>query len=371
MTDPKTYRAFYHDEHNSALLYQTLAEIEKDERLVGVYRRLAETELRHARTWVEKLRQMGLDEPDFKPTWRTRALIWLGRRFGPGMILSAMQNMEQTGTHDYARQPGAAQMARQEQFHGILLRSISRTVRGGVEGGVLAQLEGRHRGAGGNALRAAVLGANDGLVSNLSLVMGVAGATLDNRTVLITGLAGMLAGAISMALGEWLSVQSSRELYQHQIEIERLEVEEAPEEEAEELALIYEARGLNPDEAQSLARQILADPESAVETMVREELGVDPKDLGGSAWEAALTSFVLFTIGAILPVIAFFFLTDFTAILVSILSGVVGLFLLGAVITLFTGRPVLASGMRMVVFGLLAAGVTFGIGRLIGVSIAG
>ena len=369
MTNPKTWTAFYQDERNSAMLYQTLAELEKDGRLSGVYTRLADTELKHARTWVEKLTQAGYPEPDFRPTWRTRSLIWLGKRFGSGMVLSAMQNMEQAGTHGYAQQPGAGQMARQEQFHGILLGNISRMVRGGMEGGTLAQLEGRHRGAGGNALRAAVLGANDGLVSNLSLVMGVAGATLDNRTVLITGLAGMLAGAISMALGEWLSVQSSRELYKKQIEIETDEIQEAPEEEAEELALIYEARGFTRPEAIAMATRILSDPDSAVETLVREELGVDPKELGGSAWEAALTSFVLFTVGAIIPVMAFFFLSGFTAVLVSILSGVVGLFLLGAVITLFTGRTILYSGMRMVIFGLLAAAVTFGIGRLIGVSI--
>ena len=189
--------------------------------------------------------------------------------------------------------------------------------------------------------------------------------------MLITGLAGMLAGAISMALGEWLSVQSSRKLHQKQIGVETQEIEEAPEEEAEELALIYEARGFTPQEAIAMSTHILSDPDSAVETLVREELGVDPKELGGSAWEAALTSFVLFTIGAIIPVAAFFFLVGFTAILVSITSGVVGLFLLGAVITLFTGRTILYSGMRMVVFGLLAAAITFGIGRLIGVSVGG
>jgi VIT1/CCC1 family predicted Fe2+/Mn2+ transporter len=169
-----------------------------------------------------------------------------------------------------------------------------------------------------------------------------------------------------MALGEWLSVQSSRELYAKQIEIESKEIDEAPQEEAEELALIYEARGFSTEEAKTMSARILADPNSAVETLVREELGIDPKELGGSAWEAALTSFVLFSIGAIIPVIAFFFLQGMTAVLVSILSGVAGLFLLGAAITLFTGRTVLYSGMRMVIFGLLAAAVTFGIGRLIG-----
>ncbi|MCE5207202.1 MAG: VIT1/CCC1 transporter family protein [Chloroflexi bacterium] len=371
MNKTQTWIDFYLDERNSALLYQALAEMEKDERLSGVYARMAETELKHARAWVEKLAQQNQPEPKFKPTWRTRTLIRLGKRFGPSMILSAMENMERAGSNGYAAEAGAGNMARQEQFHGLLLSTLSRTIRGGMQGDTLAHMEGRHRGAGGNALRAAVLGANDGLVSNLSLVMGVAGATLDNRTVLITGIAGLLAGAISMALGEWLSVTSSRELYSKQIEIESKEIVDAPEEEAEELALIYEARGFSPEEARPMAERILSDPNSAVETLVREELGIDPKQLGGSAWEAALTSFVLFSIGAIIPVVSFFFLDGMTAVLVSILSGVVGLFLLGAAITLFTGRTVLYSGMRMVVFGLLAAAVTFGIGRLIGSNVGG
>jgi VIT1/CCC1 family predicted Fe2+/Mn2+ transporter len=370
MSGPKDYQAFYLDERNSALLYQTLSEVEKDERLSEVYRRLSQTELHHAQTWVEKLEKAGQKAPEFRPTWRTRTLIWLARRFGPNLVLPALQNIEQTGTQDYLQQPGGSPMAQQEQFHGLLIRNITRVTRGGMEGGLLAQLEGRHRG-GGNALRAAVLGANDGLVSNLSLVMGVAGATMNGRTILITGLAGMLAGAISMALGEWLSVQSSRELYQHQIRIETEEIEAAPEEEAQELALIYEARGLSRDEARALSNQILSDRDSAVETLAREELGIDPKELGGSAWEAALTSFVLFTIGAIIPVIAFTFLAGTTAVLFSILSSIVGLFILGSVITLFTGRSIFSSGMRMVVFGLLAAAVTYGIGHLIGANIGG
>ncbi len=240
-----------------------------------------------------------------------------------------------------------------------------------MEGSALAALEGRHRSTGGNALRAAVLGANDGLVSNLSLVMGVAGATLNNHTVLITGIAGLLAGAISMALGEWLSVQSSRELFSHQIKIESAEVAQHPEEEVEELALIYEARGLNREQARTLAGSIVANAESAVDTLAREELGIDPGELGGSAWEAALTSFILFALGAIIPVSPFIFITGITAVYVSILLSIIGLFILGAVITLFTGKPVWFSGLRMVIFGLLAAAVTFGIGRLIGASIGG
>jgi VIT1/CCC1 family predicted Fe2+/Mn2+ transporter len=365
------YLKFYKDERNSALLYRTLSEIEDDSQLSEVYNRIAETELQHAEAWAEKLKAVGEVVPAFRPIWRTFALTWLARRFGTAMILPSIQAMEQNGVQDYSQQPQAGGMKAQERSHAMLVKQIISGMRGGMGGGALAQLEGRHHSTGGNALRAAVLGANDGLVSNLSLVMGMAGAAMDNRTVLITGLAGMLAGAISMALGEWLSVTSSRELFHHQIMIEAEEIEQAPEEEAEELALIYEARGLSREQAQSLSTQILADGEHALETLAREELGVDPKELGGSAWEAALTSFVLFTIGAIVPVISFAFLGGMKAVVVSIFLSTVALFILGTVITLFTGRTVFYSGTRMVVFGLLAAAVTFGIGRLIGVSIGG
>jgi VIT1/CCC1 family predicted Fe2+/Mn2+ transporter len=201
--------------------------------------------------------------------------------------------------------------------------------------------------------------------------MGVAGATLAGKGVLIAGLAGLLAGAISMALGEWLSVQSSRELYSNQIATEKEEIENSPEEEAEELALIYEARGFDKESARSLANKVLSNKETAVDALAREELGINPDELGGSAWEAAITSFILFAIGAILPVAPFLFTTGMPAVYISIALSTVGLFILGAVITLFTGKTILYSGFRMVIFGLIAAAVTFGIGRLIGVSVGG
>jgi len=231
---------------------------------------------------------------------------------------------------------------------------------------MIAQFEGRHRASGGNALRAAVLGANDGLVSNASLVMGVAGADLAGRNILITGLAGLLAGSLSMALGEWLSVQSARELYAHQIAIERDELEAAPEEEAEELALIYQSKGLAPDRAKELADSIIRDQTAALDTLAREELGIDPSELGGSAWVAAVTSFVLFSVGAIVPVFPYFFGGGTSALVASVILSVIALFLIGAAITVITGRSVLLSGGRQVVFGLAAAAITFGVGRLIG-----
>jgi VIT1/CCC1 family predicted Fe2+/Mn2+ transporter len=220
-------------------------------------------------------------------------------------------------------------------------------------------------------LRAAVLGANDGLVSNLSLVMGVAGAALSGPAILVTGLAGLLAGACSMAMGEWLSVQSTRELYQRQIAIEADEIVAAPEEEQAELALIYEAKGLSPEEANAVAAKLMADKANALDSLVREELGIDPEELGGSAWEAAVTSFVLFAGGALLPVLPFVALSGTQAVVVSLLVSALALFLIGAAITLLTGRGVLFSGMRQLLFGLAAAGLTYGIGRVLGVTLAG
>jgi VIT1/CCC1 family predicted Fe2+/Mn2+ transporter len=359
----------FQDERSSAMLYQTLSEIEKDPRIAEVYKRIAQTELDHAAHWQMRSKEEGIPFSEFKPAWRTRTLIRLARKFGPGMILPSIQNMEATGTNNYATMPGADGMRQQEQSHARLLTQITGALKGGMAGGVLMQLEGRHRSAGGNALRAAVLGANDGLVSNLSLVMGVAGATLAGKSVLIAGLAGLLAGAISMALGEWLSVQSSRELFTHQIATEKEEIETSPEEEAGELALIYESRGLTKENASLLANQVLSNKETAVDTLAREELGINPEELGGSAWEAAITSFILFAVGAVLPVAPFLFTSGMQAVFISIGLSVIGLFILGAVITLFTGRSILFSGFRMVIFGLIAAAITFGIGRLIGANI--
>jgi len=359
------------DELNGAYLYEALSSAEKDVRLAEVYRRMAAAERKHASVWIEQLKSAGRTIPAFKPNWRTVVLAWAARRFGPAAVLPTITGLEQKDSLKYQNTPEAGQMAADERSHALLLRQTAGTMKGGMLGGELAQLEGRHRAGGGNALRAGVLGANDGLVSNLSLVMGVAGAELSNSSILITGLAGLLAGAFSMALGEWLSVQSSRELYEHQIAIEKAEILAAPEEEAEELALIYEARGLLPEEARRLAQQISHDPAATLETLAREELNVDPAELGGSAWVAAFTSLILFAVGAVIPVISFIFLSGMPAVIVSVVVSAVGLFLIGAGITLFTGKNVIYSGLRQVLFGLVAAALTFGIGRLIGANLGG
>ena len=375
MTKQDPIIAAYLDEKSSTYLYQIMAKVEKDSHLAEVYSRIAKTEIVHADTWEKKARDKGMSLPEFKPDWRTRTLGYIARKFGPSVILPIMQSAENTGASMYNQMDDSGNMQSEEQSHSRLINQIINTTKGGLSGSSLAQLEGRHHAAGGNSLRAAVMGANDGLVSNLSLVMGVAGATTaaakGGKEVLIAGIAGLLAGAISMALGEWLSVQSSRELYNNQIKTEREEIEQNPEEEIAELALIYQTRGISVEAATNMANQLLANKDFALDTLSREELGINPDELGGSAWVAAITSFLLFTLGAIFPLFPFFFLTGMTAVYVSIAVSALGLFLLGAAITLFTGRTVLFSGFRMVLFGLIAAAVTFGIGRLIGGGIGG
>lgn len=361
------------DEVNSAALYRILAELEPQPHLAEVYRRLASVEERHARLWAQKLGSGEQPVALPRPGWQPRLLGGLAKRLGPQFLLPIVTTMEQVDRHSYDAQSEAqaTTLSRDERSHARLLHTIAGVSPVGIEGGALARLEGRHRAIGGNTLRAAVLGANDGLVSNLSLVMGVAGANLSSEAILITGLAGVLAGAASMAMGEWLSVQSSRELYQRQIDIEAQELAEAPEEEQEELTLIYRAKGLPEREAHALAARLSTDGATALETLSREELGIEPAELGGSAWVAAGISFTLFTIGAILPVAPFMFLTGPMAVVVSVAVSTLALFVIGAGITLLTGRRLLFSGLRQVLIGLAAAGVTYGIGRLLGVAVTG
>lgn len=367
------YRRNRQDEIDSATVYRAMAEAEPHPQLAEVYRRLAKTETEHADFWAEKLDEAGMNESDPQPTIRARTLAWLAHRFGPGVVLSTMRTGEIAGGQGYATQPETegSGLPTDERSHDRLLATIEEVPGQGAEGGVLAKLEGRHRATSGNALRAAVLGANDGLVSNLSLVMGVAGAALESATILITGLAGLIAGAGSMAMGEWLSVQSSRELYRRQINIEAEELAEIPEEEERELALIYEAKGLSKERAEELATQLVSDQDTVLDTLVREELGIDPKELGGSAWEAAGASFVLFALGAIIPVLPFFVLSGLTAVGMSLLLSALALFGIGAGITLLTGRSILYSGLREVGIGLAAAILTYSVGTLIGVTLAG
>lgn len=371
--DFERYRQNLQDEIDSAALYRALADIERSPELQAVFRRLAAMEEQHAEFWRQQLIALGQPGTLPRPSWRTRVLIWIARRFGPALVLPTVTAREWADQAKYDAQPEAVQrgLPQIEHNHARLLQLLGRERPGGLPGSALAVLEGRHRAVGGNALRAAVLGANDGLVSNLSLVMGVAGAELAPRAILLTGLAGLLAGSLSMAMGEWLSVQSARELYEHQIRIEREELLAFPEEEREELGLIYRAKGVPPETARELAERLVREGAPALETLVREELAIDPEELGGSAWEAAIASFLLFSVGAIVPVLPYLFTGGIRAAATSVLLSAVALFLLGAGITVITGRSALRSGLRQVLIGLAAAAVTYGVGRLFGVVTAG
>jgi VIT1/CCC1 family predicted Fe2+/Mn2+ transporter len=366
--DIERWRRNLQDEVDGAYVYRAMASNAGDERLAMIYRQLADAEDRHGSLWSGHLEAAGAQGRP-SPTWRARFMAFLARRFGAGIVAPTMASQERESRTMYDDQPEAAgtSLAADERSHARLLHRIT----GGLSGAMLARFEGRHRQIGGNALRAAVLGANDGLVSNFSLIMGVAGATTTREPVLIAGVAGLLAGSLSMALGEWLSVQSSRELYENQIAVEREEIEAFPEEEEEELRLIYEAKGLQADEAARLAKRIMSgDRELAVDTMAREELGVDPDELGGSAWVAAGASFVLFAAGAAIPILPFLLGSGSVAIVAATIMSGLGLFGLGAAITLLTGRDALRSGLRQLAFGLAAAAVTFGIGALLGTAIS-
>jgi VIT1/CCC1 family predicted Fe2+/Mn2+ transporter len=368
--DVERYFANRQKEIDGAALYRVLAETEKQPQMAEVYRKLAANEEKHTVTWEKKLEELKVNIPPRKPTWRASTMIWLARRFGPQFVLPTITGNEKADSRAYDGQSDeeAKEFSLDEKSHARLLAMASQST-GGLSGGTVAQLEGRHRAGGGNALRAAVLGANDGLVSVLSLTMGVAGATNSRPDILIAGLAGVLAGAGSMALGEWLSVQSSRELYENQIKIEAEEIAETPEEEQEELALIYQSKGLPEDRAKELAAHMMADKDSILDTLAREELGIDPEELGGSAYEAAFTSFFLFAFGALFPMLPYFFLSGTIAIIASLIVSAIGLFIIGAAITLMTGKSIWFSGTRQVLVGIVAAALTYGIGKLIGVSV--
>jgi VIT1/CCC1 family predicted Fe2+/Mn2+ transporter len=368
--DIARYLENWQEEVDSAAQYRAMSQAERRREVADVYARLGAVEEKHAAFWEERLRAAGREPGPRRPSWRARTLAWIARRFGANLVLPTVASTEYADRNAYLAHPETrgTRMTHDERTHARVLQSLLARS-SGVDGSALGRIEGRHRSLGGNALRAAVLGANDGLCSNLALVMGVAGASPDHRIILLTGVAGLLAGACSMALGEWVSVASAREHAEREMRIEQRELKENPEEEREELELIYEAKGLSSSEARDLTAKLMQSEKTALDALTREELGIDPQELGGSPWVAALSSLFLFAAGAIVPLVPFFFVRGANAILASVAFGGAALFGIGAAITLFTGRSVLASGARQLVLGFAAAGVTFALGRAIGVAV--
>jgi vacuolar iron transporter family protein len=330
------------EEKQSAWLYRVLADVERRPALSKLFATLAGEADAQASLWAAKIANGAL--PTFAPTLRARVVAGLARRFGVQPIRQVLAGMKVRGMSAYSGvHPGG--------------HSMPVTV---------AEVGESHRRVGGGNLRAAVFGANDGLVSNTSLIMGVVGATANEHFVMLSGITGLLAGALSMAAGEFVSVRSQRELYEHQIRLERDELDEYPDEEAEELALIYAARGMNLDEARTVAQKMLANPQHALDVLAREELGLNPDDLG-SAWSAAGFSFACFATGALVPLLPF--LLGAGSVVVSAMLASIAIFGLGAAISLFTGRRALYGGLRMLAIGAAAAGTTYGLGYLLGVGV--
>lgn len=360
----KLYTRLWRDEQHAAALYRYLATLSDADRRT-VFLELAEVEEQHAAHWGRLLERAGVTPTLGRTPVRTRMLHDSARRFGIDRVLPAIIKAEAADSGRYRDIPEApAHMADEETGHGQTLAAMA----GDTAGAGLAVYEGRHRRTSGGSLRAGVFGVNDGLVSNLALIMGVAGGTGDAGTVVLAGVAGLVAGAGSMAAGEWISVRSQRELFENEIAVERMELEQFPDEERRELELIYRAKGVPAEQAAELAEHLMRDPEAALDTMAREELGLAPEDLG-SPWTAAGSSFVAFSLGAAVPLLPFLLLTAGSALVISgVLSGL-ALAAVGGGISVFTGRSGWWSALRMVLVGGSAAAVTYGVGAAVGVSV--
>ncbi len=375
--DPAQSLANLRLERDAILLYDALATIEIDPHRAGAFRRIAGNERRHAEVWATKLREAGVDVPPaaIRPRPRVAVIILLARIFGTKAVsdlVTALEGDEEDIYEGQTATPEIAAIAADEREHAEIWRKLKDPDYHPDRD--IAERERWHRSGRSGTLRAVIFGVSDGLVSNLALVMGVAGASGPAATtghfILLAGIAGLLAGSFSMAAGEYISMQSQRELFERQIALERAEMEAMPEEEEAEMASLYRAKGFSADEAKAIAHRLFEDPERALDQLIREELGLDPDELG-SPFGAAFGSFVAFALGAFVPVLPYLISGGMAAFVAAIGLSLVALFGVGAGVSLLTGRSVLFSGARQVAIGAAAAIVTFIVGSLIGVSVAG
>ena len=341
--DPAAALEGFLEERRSSLIYAQLCHIETEPRLARMFEQLGAAAQEQATFWEQRLRDLGAAVPqEVTIGRRAEIVLWLARRMGVGAVRGLLTVLKVRGLVVYSTSASSG--------HAPVTH--------------VSQIGARHKVSGGN-LRAAVFGINDGLVSNASLIFGMAGAAVSSETLLLVGVAGLLAGAFSMAAGEYVSVRSQREVFEYQIGLERAELEEYPQAEAQELAIIYEAKGVPPAEARRLADTLIADPERALDTLAREELGLNPDELG-SPWGASLASFVAFAVGASIPLVPFLVMEGSGGFGAAVVSAAVALFAVGALLSLFTGRSALWSGARMLAIGAAAGIATYAIGSLFG-----
>lgn len=358
----KKYKSYLAEEVDGIFIYQQLAEIENDSNLVEIYSHLAESEQRHVDLWQQELAKLDADNTLPEPSIRAKALMWIARKFSPDLVLPVIKAFESDAASMYVGDSVAEleMLPADEASHARVFAALESS--SGASGNMISRLEQRHSSfASRDTLRAGVLGSSDGLVSNMLLVAGFAGANPSQEAVVLAGFAGLLAGSISMGLGEWISVTTTKEAAQAQIAVETEELRLDPDAEKRELELIYQAKGVSKEHAKALVESIFQSPDNARDTMVREELGINLDDIG-SPWKAAISSFLLFSVGAIIPVIPFLFGNSVAHILVAGVLCALGLFTLGGLVTLLTGQSILKSGFRQMTIGVSIASLTFAIG---------
>ncbi len=374
--DPRRFLRYLEAERNASLLYRALADTTDGERRDALLE-LADVEDKHAEHWIEKLNEYGVEVPP-APTaldGDDELLVRRARSMGLVSVLDTLEENEGADAGMYDDEPEAlATMPSDEREHAEVFRTLKGDKPEKFPHRAMSQNAGEpwHKLDKSGSIRAAVFGVSDGLVSNTALVMGFAGASLagaiDNSVVLFAGLAGLLAGAFSMAAGEYVSMASQRDLFKREIDLERQELLEKPDEERFELELIYRAKGLPRDQAKAVADRIMADPDTALDTLAREELGLDPDELG-SAWKAAIFSFIAFAIGASVVVIPYALLSGIPAFVLAIVLALVGMIAVGGVVGYQSGRGVVFSAARQVLWGAGAAAVTYLVGSLVGVNV--
>ena len=365
-SDRKRYLKHLDAEIEAASMYSILAEYDSNEVRADIFNQLAQSEIKHANHWAELL---GLDNSTLTLKKYTPKLIYVRlvcKISGPDRILPWLAKIEAEEIGTYTNDPQGQDLIPEEKRHARMLSEISNS-----KSHQDLKLPDQNQFSSSGGLRAAVLGVNDGLVSNFSLVMGFAGGTAATGApeyIIMAGLAGLIAGAFSMAAGEYVSMKSQRDVYEYQISSEREELEMWPEEEEEELVLIYRAKGIPENEAKQIAANIIKKPEIALDTMAREELGLDPDALG-SPFSAAFSSFIAFSIGAVIPIIPLFFSLGTKSIILSALVSAFALIIVGGSLSTASGRNFISGSLRMLVAGSLAASVTYGVGYSLGITI--